>query len=71
MSNSIGWGQIYCFTEFGDEDNTIAESIPALTSPLCFLGSIVSGQIETLALTVDSLIYKSDSLTLTADFSLV
>jgi len=71
MANTINWGRIYCFTEFGDEDNTIAESIPAFSSPDCFLGSKVSGQIETLAITTDDTRYKADSATLTADKSLV
>lgn len=71
MANTINWGRIYCYTEFGDEDNTIAESIPAFSSPECFLGSLVSGQIETLAITSDDTRYKADSATLTADKSLV
>ena len=71
MANSIDWGKIYCFTEFGDEDNTIAESIPAFSSPECFLGSLVEGQIETLAITSDDTRYKADSAILTADKSLV
>lgn len=71
MANTIDWGKIYCFTEFGDEDNTIAESIPAFSSPDCFLTSLVAGQIETLAITADDARYKSDSTILTADKSLV
>lgn len=71
MANTIDWGKIYCFTEFGDEDNTIAESIPAFSSPDCFLTSLVAGQIETLAITADDIRYKSDSTILTADKSLV
>ena len=71
MSNTINWGRIYCFTEFGDEDNTIAESIPAFSSPECFLSSLVAGQIETLAITADETRYKSDSEILTADKSIV
>jgi len=71
MSNTINWGRIYCFTEFGDEDNTIAESIPAFSSPECFLSSLVAGQIETLAITADDTRYKSDSEILTADKSIV
>ncbi len=71
MANSINWGFIYCYTEFGDEDNTIAESIPSLSSPDCFLSSLVAGQIETLAITSDDIRYKADSAILTADKSLV
>lgn len=71
MANTIDWGKIYCFTEFGDEDNTIAESIPAFSSPDCFLTSLVAGQIETLAITADDTRYKSDSIILRADKSLV
>lgn len=71
MANTINWGRIYCFTEFGDEDNTIAESIPAFSSPECFLGSISGSQIETLAITSDDTRYKADSAILTADKSLV
>lgn len=75
MANSINWGRIYCFTEFGDEDFTIAESIPSFSAPACFLDSIDFGQnpdqIETLAITSDDIRYKSDSTILTADKSLV
>lgn len=71
MANSINWGFIYCYTEFGDEDNTIAESVPAVSSPDCFLSSLIAGQIETLAITSDDIRYKSDSAILTADKSLV
>lgn len=71
MANTINWGKIYCFTEFGDEDNTIAESIPSFSSPNCFTGSKVAGQIETLAITSDDTRYKADSAILTADKSLV
>lgn len=71
MANSIDWGIIYCYTEFGDEDNTIAESIPAVSSPDCFLSSLIAGQIETLAITSDDIRYKADSAILTADKSLV
>lgn len=71
MANTINWGKIYCFTEFGDEDNTIAESIPAFSSPDCFLSSLIAGQIETLAITSDDTRYKADSAILTADKSLV
>lgn len=71
MANTINWGRIYCYTEFGDEDNTIAESIPAFSSPECFLGSLVGGQIETLAITADDSRYRADSSILTADKSLV
>ena len=47
MANSIDWGKIYCFTEFGNEDFTVAESIPHFSSPDCFLDSLEGGQIET------------------------
>ena len=40
MANSIGWGKIYCFTEFGNEDFTVAEAIPHFSSPDCFLDSL-------------------------------
>ena len=71
MANSINWGRIYCYTEFGDEDNTVAESIPAFSSPDCFLSSLVAGQIETLAITSDDARYRADTTGLTADKSLV
>lgn len=75
MANTINWGRIYCFTEFGDEDNTIAESIPSFSAPACFLDSIDLGenpnQIETLAITSDDTRYRADSEILTADKSLV
>jgi len=72
MANSIGWGKIYCFTEFGIEDFTVAESIPHFSSPDCFLDSLVSGQTETLALTIDdTTLYKVDNTNLKADQTLV
>lgn len=72
MANSINWGKIYCFTEFGDEDNTVAKSIPSLSSAVCFLASIVIiGQIETLAITSDDARYRVDNTELTVDKSLV
>jgi hypothetical protein len=67
MANTINWGRIYCFTEFGDEDNTIAESIPSFSSPECFLLPLTGSLIETKAFTVDTLVQTADSLTLTAD----
>ena len=71
MANNINWGRVYCYTEFGDEDNTVAESIPAFSSPDCFLSSLVAGQIETLAITSDDARYRADTIGLTADKSLV
>lgn len=71
MANSIGWGQIYCYTEFGNEDKTVAEAIPHFSSPDCFLGSLVAGQTETLAFTIDTANYKASSGDLTVDQSLV
>lgn len=71
MANGINWGRIYCFTEFGYEDRTIAESVPSYSSPSCFTLSKVAGQIETLAFTVDDIINTVDSLLLTADQELI
>tara|TARA_X000001382_G_scaffold127907_1_gene116548 strand:+ start:59 stop:289 length:231 start_codon:yes stop_codon:yes gene_type:complete len=72
MANSIGWGKIYCSTEFGEEDFTVAESIPHFSSPDCFLSSLVSGQTETLALTIDDTsIYKASSTKLKVSQTLV
>ena len=71
MANNINWGQIYCYTEFGNEDKTIAESIPAFSAPSCFVGAKVSGQIETLAFTIDAADYKASSGNLTTDQSIV
>ena len=72
MANSIGWGKIYCFTEFGNEDFTVAEAIPHFSSPDCFLDSLVGGQTETLALTIDdNQLYSVDSIDLSADLTLV
>lgn len=72
MANSIGWGKIYCFTEFGNEDFTVAEAIPHFSSPDCFLDSLEGGQIETLALTIDdNQLYSVDSMDLSADLTLV
>lgn len=71
MSNSINWGRIYCFTEFGEEQFTIAESIPAFSAASCFVGPKVPGQIETLAITIDSGFYKMDLSTITADQTVI
>lgn len=72
MANSINWGEIYCYTEFGTEDFTVAESIPHFSSPDCFLDSLTGGQTETLALTVDDTqLYSADSTDLTADLTLI
>jgi hypothetical protein len=72
MANSIGWGKIYCFTEFGNEDFTVAEAIPYFSSPDCFLDSLQGGQTETLALTIDdNQLYSIDSMDLSADLTLV
>lgn len=67
MANTINWGRIYCFTEFGDEDNTIAESIPSFSSPECFLLPLSGNRIETKAFTVDITTRFVDSITLKAD----
>ena len=64
MANNINWGKIYCFTEFGDEDNTIAESIPSFSSALCFISPKVVNQIETLAFTIDTVLRKVSNTTL-------
>ena len=32
MANSNNWGKMYCFTEFGFEENTIIYSIPEFSS---------------------------------------
>ena len=72
MANTINWGEIYCYTEFGLEDFTVAESIPDFSAPECFLGSITGGQTETLALTVDdTLLYNIDRTDITADLTLI
>lgn len=72
MANSINWGKIYCFTEFGTEDFTVAESIPHFSSPPCFLGALEGGQSETLALTVDDTnLYNVSRTDVTADLTLV
>jgi hypothetical protein len=72
MANTIDWGKIYCFTEFGVEDFTVAESIPAFSAPDCFLDSIVGNQTETLALTVDdTLLYSIDRTDITSDLTLI
>ena len=71
MANSINWGKIYCFTEFGNEDNTIKESVPSFSAPSCFVSPISGDQIETLALTVDDTVYKVDSNKLKVDQTLI
>tara|TARA_S200002703_G_scaffold125831_1_gene112157 strand:- start:47 stop:268 length:222 start_codon:yes stop_codon:yes gene_type:complete len=71
MANSINWGRIYCFTEFGDEDNTIAESIPDFSAPECFLLPITGDQIETKAFTIDTIDQSCDNIDLTVDQTLI
>jgi hypothetical protein len=72
MANTINWGEIYCYTEFGLEDFTVAESIPDFSAPECFLDSITGGQTETLALTIDdTLLYSVDRTDITADLTLI
>lgn len=67
MANSIDWGKIYCYTEFGDEDHTIAESIPDFSAPDCFDDPLGGGTTETKALTVDTTMYSVDNNYLKAD----
>ena len=67
MANSVNWGKIYCYTEFGDEDHTIAESIPDFSAPDCFVDSLTGDLRETKALTVDTTLYTADSTILQAD----
>jgi len=67
MANTINWGRIYCFTEFGDEDNTVAESIPSFSSPECFLVPRTSNIRETKAFTIDIITRFIDSAKLKID----
>lgn len=55
MANNNNWGSVYCLTEFGEEDFTIAESVPAFSASACFVVPIVGSNRETLALTVDDI----------------
>ena len=73
MANTSDWGKIYCFTEFGEEDFTIVESIREVSIPSCFSTSISEqGQIETMALTVDDLaLYSADDNEITADKTII
>ena len=70
MANSIGWGQIYCFTEFGFEDATML-SVPSFSAPTCLLSLDLPNQIETISFTIDSLYYNADTINLTADKTLI
>ena len=67
MANTINWGIIYCFSEFGDEDNTVAESIPSYSSPPCFLAPRTATMIETKAFGIDITTRFIDSTTLKLD----
>ena len=67
MANTISWGKIYCFSEFGDEDNTIAESIPSFSSPSCFLAPRTVNMIDTKAFTIDIITRFIDSAKLKID----
>jgi len=56
MANSNDWGKVYCFTEWGEEFNTIRESIRSFSAPSCFTTAISGTQVDTLALTIDDTI---------------
>ena len=71
MANSNDWGHIYCYTEFGDEDHTIAESIPNFSSPSCFLSAVTGNRRETKALTIDNTIQKVDNTEIKIDQTLI
>ena len=56
MANTNDWGKVYCFTEWGEEFNTIRESIRAFSAPSCFVTAISGAGVDTLALTIDNTI---------------
>ena len=59
MANSINWGKIYCYTEWGDTANT-TDAIPIASAPTCWVEDV-------LEVSVDSTEYKVDSNKLTVD----
>ena len=71
MANSNNWGKMYCFTEFGFEENTIIYSIPDLSAAACFVSPKVANQIETLALTMDTTVYRVDKTNITLDQTVI
>jgi len=52
MANTNDWGKVYCFTEWGEEFNTIRESIRAFSAPSCFVTG--GSGVDSLALTIDN-----------------
>ena len=71
MANTNNWGKVYCFTEFGFEQNTIIYSVPEFSAANCFVSPKVSGQITTLALTIDTTVYKVDKTNITLDQTVI
>ena len=71
MANSNNWGKMYCFTEFGFEENTIIYSIPDFSAAACFVSPKVANQIETLALTIDTTGFRVDSTSVKIDQTVI
>ena len=69
MANTINWGKIYCFTEWGEEDHTIVESIPAFSAPSCFT-TPTTGVIDSLVFSADRNSF-ADATDVTADKTLI
>lgn len=63
MANNIGWGKIYCSTEWGDTNDT-TDAIPHASAPTCWLEDV-------LELSVDSILYKVDTTEITVDQTLI
>jgi hypothetical protein len=53
MANNIGWGQVYCSTNWGDEDyNT--RSLPADGVPACFNNAYTYAEAYEVRVLADS-----------------
>ena len=71
MANSNDWGNIYCYTEFGFEEKTIIYSIPEYSAASCFVSPLSGNKIETIALTMDTTVYRVDKTNLTLDQTVI
>jgi len=63
MANGINWGRIYCFSWWGDVDDT-TDAIFIPSAPTCWISDV-------LELSVDSTAYKVDTILITADQTLI
>jgi len=63
MANSNNWGKIYCSSWWGDVDDT-TDAIPIPSAPACWVEDV-------LELSVDSTLFKVDTIEVKADQTLI